>query len=93
MDLSCEFEWQTSLDAAATAGAERRIREDLQRGRTPMRVCHDGPARVQLSAPDPQRRKAIGLVHCSCGAPLGVVTGRVDGSAMDYTPADRSMKG
>jgi len=92
MSLQCEFEWQTPLDTATTAGAEQRISDDLRRNRAPLRACHDGPARVQLSVPDAQRRKAIGLVHCSCGAPLGVVNGRVDGSAMDYTPTDRSMK-
>ena len=91
MAIQCEFHWQTPLADSITSAAEARIRADLQGSASPLRACHDGAARIQLSSPDPEQGKAIGLVHCSCGAPLGVVSGSLDGSSMHYTPAERPV--
>ena len=83
--MNCEFDWRTNINEETRNLAEGKIVQDLQSPHSPIIACHDGPVSVTLSTPDPFDETLTGNIKCKCGARIGIVNGKSDGSKMTYS--------
>lgn len=82
--MELTFNWYERFDNTRAQKAVEGIQEFADSGHWHYRQCHRGPVRIGLTTVGVFLDQIVGRVTCQCGIVIGSLSGRADGSHLEF---------